>query len=959
MSSAQVGAILRHLRKQAAAWEDHELPDHELLERFARHRDENAFAVLLGRHGSMVLGVCRSVLHDLHDAEDAFQAAFLLLSQKAGSIHRREAVSGWLYRVAYHLALRAGANAARRKIVEKRALTMPSADPLLDMSLREVRAVLFEELEALPEQNRSPLVLCGLEEKSLDEAAHLLGWTHGAVKGRLQRGRELLRARLTRRGLELPAALSAIALALGSSSPLSAALADSTLRAAVKMAAGGAEAAGAVSAQVAALVQGASQTMFYSKAKIATTLVLAVSLALTAFGVVRLRAQSAHQPALQQTVSEKPKDKSDRTPADAKPKPAEEGTIEVRGRVLDPEGKPVAGARLYLAKQGPNEPAPSEQATSGPDGCFRFTAQRAKMDKSSWQVMAVATGHGCDWAAVGSAKTELTLRLVKDVPIRGRILDREGRPVAGVKVRVLAVAAYEGEDLTKMVDDFRRVGYQTSEGVKRWYGPLPGQSSVVTVGADGRIRLSGFGRERTVRLSVEGPTIEYATVIVMTRHEKTLVGWKPPQGYRQGKIYGATFDYLPAPARLIRGVVRDKATGKPVPGVTFWTYLTPHRPVTDAKGRFELLGYPKTSTYILYLVPPDGHHFAIRTQIPDTQGLDPITADIDLPSGITVKGQALDKNTGKPVVGVRVSYFVLFPNPKVGKLDGYHEYEGLSRATTGPDGSYTITVLPGPGVLAVEAQPASSYRSALITPKELETFLGQKLPNWLFPSQDHLAIHGTGAVANARNMLLSQSRYNDLVLINPKEKDTPLVRDLVLLPALKRQGTIVAADGTPLSGVNVIGLNNPHSNEFNATLKSASFTVHGLHPMRTRDLFFYHKEKNLGRYLELRGDQGEPLKVELQPCGSVAGRLVDKAGKAVAGTVIYVCRKGNGAFWPGGFQVKTDKDGRFHVESLVPGQPYTLTRQPSNIADTLPRGVTVEPGKKKDLGDLVVAPLPR
>src|SRR5262245_44728460 len=213
MSSARVGAVVRHLRQRAAARQDRSLPDDQLLRRFAAQRDEAAFAALLERHAPMVLGVCQSVLHNLHDAEDAFQAAFLLLARKAGSIHRREAVSGWLYRVAYRLAVRAQANAARRRIHERRAVTMPSTDPVLDLSLREVRAVLFEELERLPEQYRAPLVLCGLEEKSLEEATRLLGGTRGAVKWRLQRGRALLRARLRRRGLELPAILCSAALA--------------------------------------------------------------------------------------------------------------------------------------------------------------------------------------------------------------------------------------------------------------------------------------------------------------------------------------------------------------------------------------------------------------------------------------------------------------------------------------------------------------------------------------------------------------------------------------------------------------------------------------------------------------------------------------------------------------------------------------------------------------------------
>src|SRR5207302_2719156 len=134
--------------------------DNRLLERFAAHRDEAAFAALLKRHGPMVLGVCQSVLHNLHDAEDAFQAAFLVLARKAGSIQRREAVSSWLHRVAYHLAVKAQADAARRRVLEKRAVTMPSTDPVLDMSLRELRSVLNEELRQLPDEYRAPLVLC-------------------------------------------------------------------------------------------------------------------------------------------------------------------------------------------------------------------------------------------------------------------------------------------------------------------------------------------------------------------------------------------------------------------------------------------------------------------------------------------------------------------------------------------------------------------------------------------------------------------------------------------------------------------------------------------------------------------------------------------------------------------------------------------------------------------------------
>jgi hypothetical protein len=136
------------------------------------------------------------------------------------------------------------------------------------------------------------------------------------------------------------------------------------------------------------------------------------------------------------------------------------------------------------------------------------------------------------------------------------------------------------------------------------------------------------------------------------------------------------------------------------------------------------------------------------------------------------------------------------------------------------------------------------------------------------------------------------------------------------------------------------------------TLKSATFTVLDLHPARTRDLFFYHRGKNLGRFLQIRGDQGEPLKVELQPCGSASGRVVDKDGKPVSGLHFSFCRGINPL---GGCRVdlETDREGRFRAEGLVPGQKYYLRRpHEANVVDSNLREVTVKPGEKIDIGDV-------
>jgi RNA polymerase sigma factor (sigma-70 family) len=209
MTSANSQRLLQHIRRLAGDRET-VTPDSELLRRYLALRDESAFAALMRRHGPMVFAVCQSVLRQHADAEDAFQAAFLILARKADSIRHSEGLGGWLQRVAYHVALKARAANARRQARETQAasrLIAPSSTD--DLSWGEVREILHAELAALPERFRAPLVLCYLEGLTQEEAGQRLGWSATTVKGRLQRGREKLRRRLERRGIALTAALAA------------------------------------------------------------------------------------------------------------------------------------------------------------------------------------------------------------------------------------------------------------------------------------------------------------------------------------------------------------------------------------------------------------------------------------------------------------------------------------------------------------------------------------------------------------------------------------------------------------------------------------------------------------------------------------------------------------------------------------------------------------------------------
>ena len=282
MTSKQAGLILQHIRRLAGRRPTAQLPDVQLLERFTTQHDEVAFEALVRRHGPMVLNVCRSVLHHEQDAEDAFQATFLVLVRKAESIRRPEALAGWLYEVAYHVAVKAQANAARRRVQERKVAPLASTDPTLDMTLRDLRRVLHEELRRLPEKYRLPLVLCYLEGRSQEEAADQLGWSKGTLRGRLDRGREHLRRRLAARGVALSALLGATAVAPRTTAQ---ALVDAVVRGAVRSAVDGA-AAGVVSAQVAALAEGVIRAMFLTKATIITTILVTVSLLASGAGVL-------------------------------------------------------------------------------------------------------------------------------------------------------------------------------------------------------------------------------------------------------------------------------------------------------------------------------------------------------------------------------------------------------------------------------------------------------------------------------------------------------------------------------------------------------------------------------------------------------------------------------------------------------------------------------------------------
>jgi RNA polymerase sigma factor (sigma-70 family) len=296
MATDQMDTVIRYLRRVVLRQDGADWADGQLLASFIEQKDEVAFEALVRRHGPMVLGVCRRVLRNHHDAEDAFQATFLVLARKAPSVRPRERVANWLHGVAYRTAMKAKTTIAKRREREKQVTEMPQPEAAHHDPWRDLQPLLDQELNGLPEIYRLPILLCDLEGKMIREAAQQLAWPQGTLAGRLARGRKLLAKRLANRGVVLSAGSQAAVVSQNAASAgVPTALMSSTVKAATLIAAGQATVAGVVPAKVALLTEGVLKAMLLSKLKTATVGLLLVAFLIGAAGAV-YQTQAAEQP---------------------------------------------------------------------------------------------------------------------------------------------------------------------------------------------------------------------------------------------------------------------------------------------------------------------------------------------------------------------------------------------------------------------------------------------------------------------------------------------------------------------------------------------------------------------------------------------------------------------------------------------------------------------------------------
>jgi RNA polymerase sigma factor (sigma-70 family) len=372
MPSNRLREVFHSLRSAALLQESAEQTDGQLLECFVCGNDAVALEALVQRHGGMVWGVCRRLLSNHHDAEDAFQATFLVLVRKAVTIRPREMVGNWLYGVAHQTALKARATAAKRQARERLVAALPEQEARQpDQDLwRELQPVLDQELSRLPAKYRAALVLCDLEGKSRKEAACQLGLPEGTVASRLARARTLLARRLARHGVAVLGGTLAAVLAQNAGAGVPNSVVSSTNKAAMLLAAGQVAAAGMMSANVAALTEGVLKAMILSKLKSTVAVLLVAVVAGVGAGGLLYSSQGAEP----ETTTDRPKlpaagfADADKVKSKSEPAP------------VDPKAPEVPSERTAPAQGQPNSlpPAPEPaKDVSGSKESSRATALTA------------------------------------------------------------------------------------------------------------------------------------------------------------------------------------------------------------------------------------------------------------------------------------------------------------------------------------------------------------------------------------------------------------------------------------------------------------------------------------------------------------------------------------------------------------------------------------------------------
>jgi RNA polymerase sigma factor (sigma-70 family) len=926
-------SAFHHFRKLLGRRQQLNTPDSQLVDGFVSCRDEGAFETLLHRHAGLVWGVCRRMLKDSHLAEDAFQATFLVLAREASSIRKRQSVGSWLYGVAYRLASRIRSDSTRRQQCEGRMRETNEPDPMTDIIRRELRPVLDEELQALPEKYRAPLILCYLQGKTHEQAAQELGWPVGTMSRRLDKGRDLLRQRLTLRGVTVSAALLTVTLANESTAAIPVGLVATTLRTAILFASGTTAVSALISASAATLAEGLIKDAAITKLKIAAVSLIGLVL-VTGTGTLVVRAMNGSSPQSEsrghgETILEEPA-RNERGSSVERAQVARP-TMTTRGRVLDRTGKPVAGAKVYLSEWSPEEPAFQSlsnfkyllaQTATDATGTFQLKdSPLTRPGAQLWDLVVVAPDHALAFkpALFEEDNTGSTFVLGPEAKLSGWLVDPDGRPVIGARVDLLAVAGLHDS----------AVPSRCSAGSLH-LSPAQIQIKSKTDRA-GKFEIRGVPQDARLTLMVSHDDFERERIFVATTKGK------PPDLFdvqggkilpRRERVYPNGFTHALKAGHRIRGTIVQQDDGLPVPGARvsiapsdsptgdaqrYWP--DDFSATTDPRGEFMISGFGP-GRYTLHAVPPKGSPYLAPYTAADVQ---PNTPEheiaVRLVRGGTIHGKVVDSGTRSGLRSVRIAYNRRIPGRDRAAASVWEKIQ----AQTGPEGTFSMTLPAG----------------------KCEIFISEPIPGYATAQNARFPEGGTGPIVQAVDIRPGQQIDGVVFALNHSAV----------------AGRVFDPEGNPVAGARVDELWPESERSCTITDALGRFVITGDSPSALR---FVHSQGRLGalvRHEDLRTKNGE-LKINLEPLGVVRGRVVDEERHSLSGALVQLQwneRDGSGTV----ANVLVSPDGEFEFATMIPGCQYEIEASANNHTRFHKELGVAGRGQGQDLGDITLRKMDR
>ncbi|MBO0700221.1 MAG: carboxypeptidase regulatory-like domain-containing protein, partial [Zavarzinella sp.] len=529
----------------------------------------------------------------------------------------------------------------------------------------------------------------------------------------------------------------------------------------------------------------------------------------------------------------------------------------------------------------------------------------------------------------------VTLRLPKDQPIRGRVIDPQGKPLSGVRVTAASLTCYDGDSLEKHLRRWTREffahGIPPGGDRSMWFrGDNPadreGESPVsVKTGADGTFELAGVGAGQLVGLTVRGAGAALTHASVMNRAgfdpkpyleaADESASTVPDRSGRYSRLFGPGPQVIVEPEKPIRGTVTARDTGKPLAGVPVvveagdrLAYPSIYEAVTGADGRYEVRGVPKDRRYTVECrTDPGTGYFTSYADVEDTAGYEPITVDLACARGVIVTGTVKDRATGKPV-SAAVCCEDMPGNPFAKDYP-----EGDRRGEVFGEGKFQVVTIPGPVLLVARTYKAPGEGPVYRRPKP-----DPNVPDVLrrFPDASWCRV------------------------IEAKPTDRELTVEIELEPAPRMAVKVVDADGKPVTGTHATGIIHIDFDRPTAFPDTDTLTVYNVEPKEERFLAVAHPKRRLVGTLVVKAGDKDPV-VRLGPGGTATGRLVGGDGKPLPGVTVYLHfarREVAEASEPlnpdnepatrvGRREAVTDADGRFRFDALFPGHEFRLTVQ--------------------------------